>query len=100
MSGVGPANINNFVDQSPITSYTVPYTILAADLDLTAKAQFNCGFCRRVYVNQAGSIYIQRINDTAMSLYTLAQPGYIDGAITKIGGTTTGTTAGTLVLEL
>jgi hypothetical protein len=97
---IGPFSTAN--DLGPLTSATYAWTVGASDLDLTTKTVFNAGCCRRVFCTDPGAVlYIKRIGDSAFSPYTLPiGGGYIDGVIVAIGGTTTGTVATTIVLEV
>jgi hypothetical protein len=98
MSAIGP---NTLPEGSKdfLTVSTVSATIGSADI--LASAVFNTGVIRRVYCNAGGTLFVQRVGDTAYPAagYTVSAGQYIDGQITKVGGTTTGSSAISIVME-
>lgn len=68
--------------------------------DIAMSATFQCGYCRRVVAQAAGTVFIQRQDDSAPISYAVTAGYAIEGLITLIGGTTTHGTASTIALNL
>ena len=77
---------------------TYALAIEAGDTDVSTI--FSAGFCRRIYAISAGTLFVQRKGDEAMNAYTLAVGGVLEGIFVAVGGTTTGSSAITVNLEL
>lgn len=100
---VGPVNApsDQYTAGYIMTRQTQAAAVGAADILLSAV--FNCNFCRRIYCNGAGTLFVQRDGDQAPVAYTVVAGTIIDGRITLIGGTTnhgTATNGLSLVLEV
>jgi hypothetical protein len=99
VSATGP---NSAPQVSPpelvLTRQGAQVTVGAPDIPLSSV--FNCGFCRRVVAQAAGTVFVQRADDSAPISYLLASGGSVTGSITLIGGTLAHPTADTLVLDL
>ena len=81
---------------TPTASYefTIPST------DTLMSTIFNSGYAMRLKVQAASTVYVQHAMDGAMVKYVLAAGEDIIGPIQAVGGTSTGTTATTVVLEV
>ncbi len=79
---------------------TCSYALALPAGDTLVSTIFRAGFCRRIYVNTAGTLYVQRGGDSVMTPYTVVAGTHLDGIFTAIGGTTTGSSAATVNLEL
>jgi hypothetical protein len=82
-----------------LTTGTAFYTVVSGDKQ--ASAVFKSGQIRRIRCNQAGALYVQRVDDAAMvGPYTVVAGEYIDGQFIAVGGTSTGTTVTDLIFEV
>lgn len=96
MPPIGPATLSEF-DTQPSTS--VALTLVAGDT--LVSTLLNSPTCRAVFCGTAGTYYIQHVgNGGAYVPYTVPAGTWIRGKITAIGGTTRGSTAGTVNLEV
>jgi len=84
--------------EAVLTTAVASVTVGTADVPLTGV--FNCGFCRRVVAQAAGTVFVQRSNDSAPVPYLLAAGASVAGNIVLIGGTTNHPTASAIALNL
>ncbi len=86
--------------QTVLTTQGQQVTVGAPDIALSTV--FNCGFCRRIVPQGSGTVFVQRVGDTAPIPYvvTAGQASAIDGNIVLIGGTTNHPTASAIALNL
>ncbi|HEY2598585.1 MAG TPA: hypothetical protein VGJ79_08910 [Candidatus Dormibacteraeota bacterium] len=79
---------------------TCTYAFAIPGTDTLMSTVFNSGYARRIYCNTSGTLFLSRANDGVnLYSYTVTAGGYIDGNITRIGGTGTGSTSMTVNLE-
>jgi putative cofactor-binding repeat protein len=99
MSAVGP---NSAPQTSPpelvLTRQGALVTVGAADVPLAGV--FNCGFARRVVAQAAGTVFVQRADDSAPIGYLLAAGAAVTGNIILIGGTNNYPTASAIKINL
>ena len=96
MSATGPNTASVLSPNHDLTVATAAVTVGAPDVALSSV--FSAGYCRRVYCNGAGTLFVQRQDDAAPVAYTVAAGQVIDGWITLIGGTTNHPSASALSL--
>jgi hypothetical protein len=86
--------------QTVLTTQGVQVTVGAPDIVLSTV--FNCGFCRRIVPQAAGTVFVQRSGDSAPISYvvTAGQASAIDGNIVLIGGSTNHAGASAIALNL
>ncbi len=79
---------------------TCTYALVLPSGDTQVSTIFRTGFCTRIYCNTAGTLYVQRQQDGVMTPYTVVAGTVLEGIFVAIGGTTTGSSAATVNLEL
>lgn len=99
MAAVGPGTAPQTSGASfVLTTQGQQVTVGAPDIALSSV--FNCGFCRRVVAQAAGTVFIQRAGDTAPISYVLTAGQSVDGNIVLIGGSTNHAGASAIALNL
>lgn len=99
MSAVGPNSAPQTTATATVLSTQgVQVTVGLPDVLLTSV--FNCGFCRRVVAQAAGTVFVQRSNDAAPISYLLAAGAAVEGHITLIGGSTNHAGASAIAINL
>jgi hypothetical protein len=79
---------------------TCTYALTLAAGNTAVSTIFTAGFCRRIYCNTAGTLYVQRQGDAVLTPYTVVAGTVLLGIFVTIGGTTAGSTAATVNLEM
>lgn len=93
----GPNAPNDITGAMTVATFNL--TVPAGDTLLSTI--FNSGICRRIYCNGAGTLFLSRTGDSLNYYsYTVTASQYLDGEFAAIGGTTRGSTALSLILEM
>lgn len=97
MSAVG----NTIAPPDPVQLLTSGTVFLTIPSGITlATAVFNGGLIRAIRCNQAGAIYVRRVDDAAVvGPYTVVAGEYLYGKFFSIGGTSAGTTVTDVICE-
>ena len=96
----GPTNAAHDTTGATVVMQTQTQALTVGAADTQLGTVFNCGFCRRVYCNGPGTLFVQRALDAAPVAYTVVAGTQIDGRIVLIGGQTNHPTASALSLVL
>jgi hypothetical protein len=97
---VAPFGPNSPADHLGLLSrVSWPLPLGSADVDLSQV--FTAGIARRIYINTSGTLYISRVGDGGVyTPYQVVAGTFLDGEFALIGGTVTGSSAMTVVVEL
>lgn len=99
MSAVG-ANSAPSTSPPGVVMTTQGQQVTVATADIPLSGVFNCGFCRRVVAQAAGTVFIQRSGDAAPISYILTANAAVEGNIVLIGGSTNHAGASAIALNL
>lgn len=94
MSATGPNDAPSDV-MGVLPRVSAQITISTGDVAMSTK--FTCGIARRVIPQSNGTIYLQLSGDASPISYVAVAGQPIDGEVTVVGGSTTGSTSGMVV---
>jgi hypothetical protein len=98
MSAVAPTTAPTAAAARILTTAAQQVTVGLPDISLADI--FECGFCRRVVCQAAGTVFVQRKEDPAPISYAVTAGYAVDGYIVLIGGSTNHPTASAIALSL